>query len=57
MHSRFENGKIDHNPSVLVESGEPGDAEILAPADEKEDKKPWAHLLAGGYDLTTELST
>lgn len=34
--------------SLMVDAGEPGDVEIM-PEHGKE-SRPWAHLLAGGYD-------
>lgn len=50
---RLKNGRPDSHESVIVQSGETDDVEVVPeiPSKSKSDVKPWAHLLAGGYVL------
>ncbi|PGH26648.1 hypothetical protein AJ80_01593 [Polytolypa hystricis UAMH7299] len=44
----MKNEMANSRPSLIVQSGETDDAQISPVSKEKQDAKPWAHLLAGG---------
>lgn len=53
--SQFKDGHPESRQSVLVQSGETDDVEVVPEIQTKTkpDVKPWAHLLAGGYVFGT----